>query len=164
NHRARRFRESLRNAGQASVWTPVHRLVASKQTFFLAQRNLSQPSALLASLLAAGNLGVEGSTMMSRRNELRRAALLLVLLVLAAIVTGGAASAASHMVGRTRTLPDGTKAWFPRGAEVAKARKIISFRTTYPFAAASSPARHSRVYLWLVPLTGGGRCFVTNGA
>jgi hypothetical protein len=63
-----------------------------------------------------------------------------------------------------RTLPDGTKANFPRGAEVAKARKIISFRTTDPFDVPSQPAHHSRVYLWLVPLTGGGDCFVTNGA
>src|SRR5215469_8341703 len=43
----------------------------------LAQRNLSQPSAPLASLLAAGNLVVEGSTVMNRRNRLRRAALVL---------------------------------------------------------------------------------------
>ena len=49
-------------------------------------------------------------------------------------------------------LPDGTKAWFPRGAEVSKARKIISYRTTDPSAAPSQPSRHSRVYLWLVPL------------
>jgi hypothetical protein len=101
---------------------------------------------------------------MTRRNRLRRAALVLPLLVLAATVTGVAASAAAQLV--VRTLPDGTKAWFPRGAgaDVAKARKIISFRTTDPFIAPSQNARHSRVYLWLVPLTGGGRCFVTNGA
>jgi hypothetical protein len=120
------------------------------------------PSALRASLLATGNLVVEGSTMMNRRDRLRRAALVLALLVLAATVTGVAASAGPP--GGLRTLPDGTKAWFPRGAEVAEARKIISYRTTYPFAAPSQNARHSRVYLWLVPLTGGGNCFVTNGA
>jgi hypothetical protein len=100
--------------------------------------------------------------MLTRRNRLRRAALVLALLVLAAMVTGVAASAAAQSV--VRTLPDGTKAAFPRGAQVSKARKIISYRTTYPFAAPSQNARHSRVYLWLVPLTGGGRCFVTNGA
>jgi len=99
---------------------------------------------------------------MNRRNRLRRAALVLPLFVLAAFVTGVAASAAAQSV--VRTLPDGTKAAFPRGAEVAKARRIISFRTTDPFVAPSQNARHSRVYLWLVPLTGGGHCFVTNGA
>jgi hypothetical protein len=100
--------------------------------------------------------------MTNGRNRLRRAGLVLALLVLAATVTGVAASAAAQSV--VRTLPDGTKAVFPRGAEVAKARKIISFRTTDPYEAPSQNARHSRVYLWLVPLTGGGRCFVTNGA
>jgi len=51
-------------------------------------------------------------------------------------------------------LPDGTRALFPPDAEVAKARKIISFR----------PADGSKLYLWLVPLTRGGHCFVSNGA
>ena len=50
------------------------------------------------------------------------------------------------------TLPDGTKMALPRSAEAAKARKIISFRAT----------DGSKVYLWLVPLTGGGDCFFSN--
>jgi hypothetical protein len=92
--------------------------------------------------------------MLTRRNPLRRAALLLALLALAAIVTGVAASAASQMV--VRTLPDGTKAYFPRGAgaEVAKARKIVSFR---------APNRNW-MYVWRVPLAIGGHCLITNGA
>jgi hypothetical protein len=51
-------------------------------------------------------------------------------------------------------LPDGTLHLFPPGAEVAKARKIISFSET----------NGSRVYLWLVPLAHGGHCFISNGA
>jgi hypothetical protein len=54
----------------------------------------------------------------------------------------------------SRTLPDGLQAVFPPSAEVAKARQIISFRATDGL----------RVYLWLVPLTGGGQCFVSNEA
>jgi hypothetical protein len=50
------------------------------------------------------------------------------------------------------TLPDGTKMRLPRSAEAAKARKIISFRAT----------DGSKVYLWLVPLSGGGDCFFSN--
>jgi len=50
------------------------------------------------------------------------------------------------------TLPDGTKGALPRSAEAAKARKIISFRAT----------DGSKVYLWLVPLSGGGDCFFSN--
>jgi hypothetical protein len=68
----------------------------------------------------------------------------------------------SHMV--VRPLPDGTRALFPRDAEAARARKIIGFRATDPFVAPGRPAHRSRVYLWLVPLSGGGDCFVSNGA
>ncbi|HXJ48167.1 MAG TPA: hypothetical protein VNF91_03275 [Candidatus Acidoferrum sp.] len=64
------------------------------------------------------------------------------------------------------TLPDGTQAFFPRGAgaEAAKARKIISFRTTDPFVAPTRPAHRSRVYVWRIPIAGGGHCLITNGA
>lgn len=51
-----------------------------------------------------------------------------------------------------QTLPDGTKVSLPRRAEAAKARKIISFRAT----------DHSEVYLWVMPRTGGGDCFVAT--
>lgn len=51
-----------------------------------------------------------------------------------------------------QTLPDGTKFPLPRGADAAKARKIISFRAT----------DGSKVYLWVMPYTGGGDCFVFN--
>ena len=85
---------SFPNAGPGERLPPVSGLVASKQNV-PAQRNLSLPSAPRASLLATGNLVVEGSTMMNRRHRPRRAAVLLALLVLAAIVTGVAASAAT---------------------------------------------------------------------
>jgi hypothetical protein len=54
----------------------------------------------------------------------------------------------------SHTLPDGTGGVFPPDAEVAKARKIISFRAT----------NGSKIYLWLIPLTGGGHCFISDGA
>ena len=50
------------------------------------------------------------------------------------------------------TLPDGTKASLPPGAEAAKARKIINFRAT----------DGSHVYLWVMPLAGGGDCFTSS--
>jgi hypothetical protein len=49
-------------------------------------------------------------------------------------------------------LPDGTQVSLPQGAEAAKARKLISFRAT----------DGSPVYLWVMPRTGGGDCFVFN--
>jgi hypothetical protein len=98
-----------------------------------------------------------------RRIALAITVLALLTCSLAAIVTGVAAAGQTASRAGVHTLPDGTKAWFPLGAEVSKARKIISFRTTDPFKAPSTPSRQSRVYLWLVPLTGGGNCFVTNG-
>lgn len=51
-----------------------------------------------------------------------------------------------------QTLPDGTKVSLPRRADAAKARKIISFRAT----------DGSQVYLWVMPATGAGDCFVSN--
>jgi hypothetical protein len=70
----------------------------SAARFGLAQPNLSLPSALRASLPAAGNLVVEGSTVVKRGNRLRRAAIVLALLVFAAIVTGVAQSTATTAV------------------------------------------------------------------
>jgi hypothetical protein len=52
----------------------------------------------------------------------------------------------------TQTLPDGTRVLLPRDADLAKAREIFSFRAT----------DGSHVYLWVVPLTGGGSCNVNN--
>ena len=51
-----------------------------------------------------------------------------------------------------QTLPDGKGVQLPRRADAAKARKIIGFRAT----------DGSQVYLWLMPRTGGGDCFVAS--
>jgi hypothetical protein len=51
-----------------------------------------------------------------------------------------------------QTLPDGTKVRLPRRADAAKARKLIGFRAT----------DGSYVYLWVMPRTGGGDCYVFN--
>jgi hypothetical protein len=51
-----------------------------------------------------------------------------------------------------QTLPDGTTYSLPRRADAANARKIVSFRST----------KGSEVYLWLMPRTGGGACYLFN--
>lgn len=51
-----------------------------------------------------------------------------------------------------QTLPDGSKVSLPRRAQADKARKIISFRAT----------DGSSVYLWVMPRTGGGLCYLAN--
>lgn len=51
-----------------------------------------------------------------------------------------------------QTLPDRTKYSLPRRAQAARARKIISFRAT----------DGSKVYLWVMPRTGGGACYLFN--
>ena len=51
-----------------------------------------------------------------------------------------------------QTLPDGTKVSLSRRAQAARARKIISFRAT----------DGSKVYLWVMPRTGGGDCYLFN--
>jgi hypothetical protein len=51
-----------------------------------------------------------------------------------------------------QTLPDGTQQSLPRRAQAARARKVISFRAT----------DGSSVYLWVMPRTGGGTCYVFN--
>lgn len=51
---------------------------------------------------------------------------------------------------RMETLPDGTKSSLPRRAQAANAREIFSFRTT----------SGSHAYLWIMPRTGGGTCYV----
>ena len=74
-----------------------------------------------------------------------------------------ALDANGHVVGRqdfpltkpldedvVQTLPDGTKYSLPRRARAAHARKIVSFRAT----------DGSQVYLWLMPRTGGGVCYL----
>ena len=51
-----------------------------------------------------------------------------------------------------RTLPDGTRASLSRRAQAARSRKVISFRAT----------DGSHVYLWVMPRTGGGDCYLFN--
>jgi hypothetical protein len=51
-----------------------------------------------------------------------------------------------------QTLPDGTKISLPRSAQAARARKVISFRAT----------DGSKVYLWAMPNTRGGDCYLFN--
>jgi hypothetical protein len=51
-----------------------------------------------------------------------------------------------------QTLPDGTRYSLPRGWQAARARRVIGFRTTDGSAA----------YVWLMPRTGGGSCYLFN--
>ncbi|MFL5914879.1 MAG: hypothetical protein ACJ752_04480 [Gaiellaceae bacterium] len=51
-----------------------------------------------------------------------------------------------------QTLPDGTKVSLSRRAQAARARKVISFGAT----------DGSMVYLWAMPRTGGGNCYLFN--
>jgi hypothetical protein len=51
-----------------------------------------------------------------------------------------------------QTLPDGTKYSLPRGWHAAQARRVISLRST----------KGSEIYLWLMPRTGGGDCYLFN--
>ncbi|HJQ75339.1 MAG TPA: hypothetical protein VJ814_10645 [Gaiellaceae bacterium] len=51
-----------------------------------------------------------------------------------------------------QTLPDGTKYMLPRSEDAARARKVISFRST----------NGHPIYLWLIPHKGGGVCFLYN--
>jgi hypothetical protein len=54
-----------------------------------------------------------------------------------------------------QTLPDGTKYSLPRRAQAARAREIVNFHTT----------NGSHVYVWVMPRTGGGNCFLySDGA
>lgn len=52
--------------------------------------------------------------------------------------------------GVAQTLPDGTKISLPQRAQAARAREIASFRT----------ANGSHAYLWVMPRTGGGSCYL----
>jgi hypothetical protein len=52
----------------------------------------------------------------------------------------------------TQKLPDGKKALLPGDADIARAREVFSFR--------ASDGAH--FYLWVVPLTRGGECYVDN--
>lgn len=49
-----------------------------------------------------------------------------------------------------QTLPDGTKVSLPRRAQAARGRELASFRT----------AKGGHAYLWVMPRTGGGVCFL----
>lgn len=49
-----------------------------------------------------------------------------------------------------QTLPDGTKYSLPRRAQAARAREAFSFRT----------ASGAHAYLWVMPRTGGGSCYL----
>jgi hypothetical protein len=54
-----------------------------------------------------------------------------------------------------QTLPDGTKYSLPRRAQAAHAREVVNFHT----------ASASHVYLWVMPRTGGGHCYLySSGA
>lgn len=48
-----------------------------------------------------------------------------------------------------QTLPDGTKISLPRRAQAARAREVFSFR-----------ANGAHVWLWVMPRTGGGTCYL----
>jgi hypothetical protein len=50
----------------------------------------------------------------------------------------------------TQTLPDGQKLSLPRRAQAARGRELFSFRT----------AKGGHAYLWVMPRTGGGTCFL----
>jgi hypothetical protein len=52
----------------------------------------------------------------------------------------------------TQTLPDGTQFSLPRRADATKAQKVISFTSS----------TGSEVFLWVMPRTGGGVCYLTN--
>jgi hypothetical protein len=47
-------------------------------------------------------------------------------------------------------LPDGTKYWLPRRAEATRAREVVDVRA----------GNGSRIYLWVMPRTGGGSCYL----
>jgi hypothetical protein len=49
-----------------------------------------------------------------------------------------------------QTLPDGTKYSLPRRAQAARAREVVNFHST----------NGSHVYLWVMPRTGGGSCYL----
>jgi hypothetical protein len=49
-----------------------------------------------------------------------------------------------------QTLPDGTRLSLPRRAQASRARELASFRT----------AKGGHAYLWVMPRTGGGVCFL----
>src|SRR5438045_2276547 len=68
--------------------------------------------------------------------------------------SGGCAYAQSKPLDEDvmQTLPDGTKYSLPRGWHAAQARKAVSLRST----------KGSEIYLWLMPRTGGGVCFLYN--
>lgn len=51
-----------------------------------------------------------------------------------------------------QTLPDGRKVSLERRAQAARARKVISFRTT----------SGSEAYVWVMPRIGGGDCYLFN--
>lgn len=51
-----------------------------------------------------------------------------------------------------QTLPDGTKYSLMRRADAARARKVISFRST----------KGNEIYLWVMPNKGGGVCYLFN--
>ena len=56
----------------------------------------------------------------------------------------------------TQTLPDGRKIALPRRAQAARAHELFSFRT----AKGGARGGHGRAWLWVMPRTGGGVCFL----
>jgi hypothetical protein len=55
-----------------------------------------------------------------------------------------------------QTLPDGRKIALPRRAQAARAHELFSFRT----AKGGARGGRGRAYLWVMPRTGGGVCFL----
>lgn len=56
----------------------------------------------------------------------------------------------------TQTLPDGRRIALPRRAQASRARELFSFRT----AKGGAHGGRGRAWLWVMPRTGGGVCFL----
>lgn len=59
-----------------------------------------------------------------------------------------------------QTLPNGRKLALPRRAQAARAHEIFGFRTARGGAADHGRTTPGRAYLWVMPRTGGGVCFL----
>jgi hypothetical protein len=57
-----------------------------------------------------------------------------------------------------QALPDGTRVWLPKDADLAKAREMFRFRALTD----GSHVYGTHVFLWVIPLTHGGECYIDN--
>ena len=57
-----------------------------------------------------------------------------------------------------QTLPDGTRLLLPKDADLAKVREMFRFRALTD----GSHVYGTHVFLWVVPLTRGGECYIDN--